>query len=438
MSQLRNPTGTKDLNSYDLSIREHIINIAKKCFINFGGNQIDTPVMELYDNVKNLYGEEFHKLVYKFRDEHDELILRYDLTVPFARFVGMNGLRLFRRYQIGTVYRCDDPQIAKGRYRAFMQADFDIAGSDQGIGIFDIEILQLTEDLLTKLLGDSFIIRLNHRDIIWQYLKKFNVPIDKLVTVCSSIDKLDKKSVDEICSELSQKGIDESVIISIKDFIGNLLINRSSLETFEYMVQNNLIEGKTYEYFSELLNRLAFMGLSKNIIFDPLLARGLDYYTGIIFEAYYKDNNIMPSSICAGGRYDNLIGKFSNQGEIPAIGLSLGIERIAAIFENTKIVDNSRKVKVYVSSIGKDMLNERIKLCNELRKCDIATMMSHIENPKMAAQFDDVFNNDIKYMIVIGRDEINSGKIKIKKIDSRAESTHDREDGINILKNLLK
>jgi histidyl-tRNA synthetase len=168
------------------------------------------------------------------------------------------------------------------------------------------------------------------------------------------------------------------------------------------------------------------------------LARGLDYYTGIIFEAYYNDKKIMQSSICAGGRYDNLISKFSNHGQIPAIGLSLGIERIVTILENKqKYLFTKNNIDVYVASIGKDMLNERIKLCSLLRKYNISTMMSYLENPKMKTQFDDIFNYQVKYMIVIGADEIQSGKIKIKNISTKKEEIFDREQGINKLKELV-
>jgi histidyl-tRNA synthetase len=437
MNQLRNPTGTKDLNPADVAIREYIVGIAKECFTNCGGVQIDTPVMELYSNVKNLYGEEFHKLVYRFKDEHDDLILRYDLTVPFARFVGTNGLKLFRRYQVGTVYRCDDPQISKGRYRAFMQADFDIAGADQNSGIFDIEILQLADNLLSKLLGTStFTIRLNHKDIIVQYLTKLLVPSDKMQTVCSSIDKLDKRELDDVCRELTQKGLDGEIIMGIKKFISELLLNGGSpREILDYL--KGFIDDATYILFSSVLDRLHLIGLS-NIVFDPLLVRGLDYYTGIIFEGYYTDKLIMPTSICAGGRYDNLIGKFSNHGKIPAVGLSLGVERIVTILENTGLFKFPLKsADVYVASVGKNILNDRIKLCGELRKLNISTMMSHLENPKMKSQFSDVFTLGIKFMVVIGPDEVKSGKIRIKVIDSRSEEVYDRDVGINKLKQLI-
>lgn len=437
MNQLRNPTGTHDLNPSDIALREYIIGVAKQCFINYGGQQIDTPVMELYDNVRDLYGEEFHKLVYKFKDEHDDLILRYDLTVPFARFVGMNGLRLFRRFQIGTVYRCDDPQISKGRYRAFLQADFDIAGSDLGSGVFDMEVLQLAEDLLSKLLGDHFMIRLNHKDLISQYLQKLNVPVDNLSTVCSSIDKLDKKNLEEVCTELLQKGISGEIVEDISNLIKELTIKRTSKQTLDYLIQNNLIEGNTYDQFSILLDKLNYTGICDKIVFDPLLARGLDYYSGIIFEAYYLDKDIMGTSICAGGRYDNLIGKFSNHGQIPAVGISLGIERIATILENTKFSIPKNNIDVYVASIGEGMLNERIKLCSLLRKQNISTMMSYLGNPKMRTQFDDVFNYDAKYMVIIGQEEMKSEVIKIKTIATKVEETFNLNDGVNKLKGLI-
>ena len=165
---IRTPLGTRDLFGKDLLVREKIFDIAKKCFRLRNAVQLDTPVVELYTLVKNLYGDEFTKLVYKLNDGGgDDLILRYDLTVPLARYVATNGLKSFRRYQIGKVYRRDDPQISKGRYREFYQMDFDIIGDDQETCIYDTEILDLMVELLDKLIGcGTYSIKINHREIL--------------------------------------------------------------------------------------------------------------------------------------------------------------------------------------------------------------------------------------------------------------------------------
>ena len=422
-SKFRCPTGTRDLDQADIFIRNYITNIAKKCFQNCGAIQIDTPVIELYENIKKLYGEEFNKSVYKLRDDTEDLILRYDLTVPFARYVASKGLSVFRRYQIGNVYRLDEPQISKGRYLAFQQADFDIAGSDQGSGIFDMEILKLADNLLSQLLGKNFKIRLNDKSIIRQYLTKFGIEDDIFSTVCSSIDKLDKRTVVEICDELKTKGLDVIIIEKIRKFINDIAPSNNKLG---YLLEHDLIDKKSHDNLDKFISQID----SECVVFDPLLARGLDYYTGIIYEAYYNDSNVMQSAICAGGRYDNLIGVFSNQGQIPAIGLSLGIDRIVRILEEKHFDISDSSKKVYVCSIGKNMVPDRVKLCTELRKRDVCAIMSYLENPKMKSQFDDVFNNKIEYMVIIGESEIKQGLIKIKTISSKLEETFDRDKGI--------
>ena len=279
---MRNPTGTRDLSGQQLLYRNKIFDTFKQIAETYGAVSLDTPVMELYDTVTNVYGEEFNKLVFRLKDSTDELILRYDLTVPFARYVGMNGLRQFRRYQIGKVYRADDPQISKGRFREFYQCDFDIAGSSESM-IYDTEIIDFAHNVLTELLGCEFTIRINHREVIYDCLKGLKVSDDNIKTVSSSLDKLDKKTIDEICDELRQKGIDDDTVERIRDFI-----NKKNYD--------ELISDETKK---SVLTLLSLAKKYKNVIFDPLLVRGLDYYTGVIFEAYYTKKDVMESAICA-------------------------------------------------------------------------------------------------------------------------------------------
>lgn len=509
----RLPTGMRDWDKDLIKLREHVILTIKKFYSGRDAKQLDTPVLELFDIVKNLYGEEFDKSVYLLDD--GDLIMRYDLTVPFARYIAMNGLDSFRRYQIGKVYRRDLPQIIKGRYTEITQADFDIAGSDQSSGMFDLEILELCRNVLLELIGDNFIIRLNSRDILLQYLKKMNIPENKLMVVAASIDKLDKKSVPDICLELIQKDISTDTVDVIEKFISSIskildshekiisfleinipketlltfskiydlsindicielkkkgicdeIIDKvrkidnthkivSSADILTYLMSQELITKETWEKFTIFLNRLNKLGIS-GIMFDPLLTRGLDYYTGIIFEVYYNDKEIMPSSICAGGRYDNLIGKFSNRGECPAVGMSIGIERIITILSNLTIKTKFKMaltspIKIYIGSIGpketakdnKDLeifeiLDERIKLCNEFRKYNIPTKMSHLKNPKISSQLEDVLNNNIPYMVIIGQKEIKNKMIRVKTIADNLQQDFDRDVGIKFLVDKLK
>ncbi|AYV80490.1 MAG: histidine tRNA synthetase [Harvfovirus sp.] len=494
-------TGMRDWDKTMIALREHIINVCKKYYTATGACQLDTPVLELFEMVKNIYGEEFDKSVYLL-DEGD-LIMRYDLTVPFVRYVTMNCLKLFRRYQIGKVYRRDRPELSKGRYCEITQADFDIAGSDQGSGIFDLEILQLVQNLLTELIGDNFIVRLNNRSILQEYLEKMNVPKEMLLTVAATIDKLDKKSLEEICVELKEKGVEDKVIGTIQGFIGAIskILNSSDkimaflekeleekifgkvsdgyemksvrdicLELkeygthptiiakvrkvdnmhkisvagviLEYLKTEKLISDETFLKESNFFNRIVKLGIG-GVMFDPLLTRGLDYYTALIFEVYYNDREIMPSSICAGGRYDDLIGKFTAHGSCPAVGMSVGVERIVTILSELKIPERS-EIKIYVASIGSkekemEILDARIMLCNEFRKHNIPTAMSHLKNPKMGSQMEEILSNNIPYMVVIGSSELKSNTIGIKNIaESLPQQKFEREAGIKFLVEKLK
>ncbi|AYV76465.1 MAG: histidine tRNA synthetase [Terrestrivirus sp.] len=453
---IRTATGTRDLYNIDVKLRSHIFDVSKKCFECRNAKQLETPIFELYDTVKNIYGEEFNKLVYKLKDESDELILRYDLTVPFARYVGVNGLQLFRRYQIGKVYRSDNPQISKGRFREFYQCDFDIAGNDGETNIFDMEICDLAVDVITRLIGHNFIIKFNHRTIITDYLTKLNIPPDMFNSVTTSIDKLDKKTIDEIKQELTNKFANydnnnnnddmNNIVDGIIEFIKNISSfnenNNSWEDRLKYLYEQQFITEDTYHMFFKIMTQLSAMQIDKYFSFEPLLARGLDYYTGIIFEGYYYDKNVMESAICGGGRYDNLIEKFSNHGKIPSVGFSLGVERIVTILEIIekdfiKQLNELNNPEVYICTIGQNMVNQRIRLASLFRKKGVNCIMSHSENPKMGHQMADVFDNNIKFMIVVGDKELKNNQLTIKKISTKEQFTLDFNDAINHILNEL-
>lgn len=423
--------GTRDLYGKDLDIREYIFNIFQQSCTKRNAKRLDTPVFELYSTVKNIYGDEFDKNVYKFNspDNDEELILRYDLTVPFARYVGSEGLKQFRRFQIGKVYRSDNPQIAKGRYREFYQCDFDIAGSDNGTGIYDYEIIDTLCETLIRIIGKEFKIRINDRNIIYEYIKSFSIDDDQIMQVSSTLDKLDKKSVGEILEELKQKlnlqPNNEEIIKTIANFINDIKADPLNVQKY--------ISKETYTAFD---NRMQMFEYYKDyILFDPLMVRGLDYYTGIIIEAYYDDLSVMPSAIAAGGRYDNLIGKFSNQNNIPAIGVSIGVERFSVILEKYQF-NLPKQTKIYVATIGPDMLKTRLEYVTRLRRLGFHVVFSHQLNPKFGAQMKEVFDNECKYMIIIGPDELANNKLKIKNIDSHEEHAYEYDDLLNYLLSL--
>jgi histidyl-tRNA synthetase len=435
---LRNPLGTRDLDEIDTNIREHIFTCTKQIFKKRDAVQLDTPVIELFSTVQNLYGDEFNKFVYKLDDSNnDTLILRYDLTVPLARYVSMNGLKKLKRFQIGKVYRKDNPQINKGRYREFYQCDFDIVGDDNNTDIYDLELLDTVVELLDKLIGiNTYKIQLNHRNIINNFCNKNNIHENQINFVLSCFDKLDKKSWTDIQNELYELSIDKKIINCMDEYIKNIQKYTNDYEILEYLLKCEYLDKNLYDKFNKLISIFKDLGIYNRFVFNPLLARGLDYYTGIIFEAVYLNKEIMNSTICAGGRYDNMIGSLSNN-NIPAIGMSLGVERIATILEKTeKYISNKTIPHVYIATIHSNKINmieERVKLCCKLRKLGLCVVMSHLENPKMRVQFDEVFERKIPFMVVIGETEVQNKIIKIKDIDKKIENSYKIEEGIKYL-----
>lgn len=417
-----NVTGMYDRTKIDMEIYNMIVTNIKNEYSLNTDEQLDTPVLERYETVKDIYGHEFTKSVFWLADLKS--IMRYDFTVPLCRYVGANGLEKFRRYQIGKVYRSDDPEPSKGRFSEFTQADFDIVGSDQGTNMHDLEILELASRTLNKLIGDTFTIRLNDRNLLFALLKNFGVHEKSCIHVASVIDKLDKKTVDEIYLDLkSMRSIDEKTVENIKEFI--LMVKDSTdakvlMEKVSAMVDTS--------YMSTLLKQVEELKI-KNVVFYPLLARGLDYYTGMIFETFYKDPTVITSSICAGGRYDKLIGRFSNKGDIPAIGVSIGVDRILTIVKATTGVFKSKKI-IYIASIGpknKDpeeemsILLEKQKLAMTLRSRGVSVMMSHLRNPNMAVQLEEALNGDMKLMVILGKNEIKNGLLRLKYLETKSQ-----------------
>ena len=431
---LKTPKGTRDLNPNEVKLREDLINTIKYYFELYGGNPIDTPVIECLDTVKNLYGEEFKKLVYTLDDFGGEkLLLRYDLTVPFSRYVVNNAINNFKRYQIGKVYRRDEPQISKGRYREFYQADFDIIGTDNKSMFQDTEIILLISDILNSVLGENtFKIIINSRSLLFDVLKFIGIQDEEFNTVCSSLDKLDKQSQEDIKNELlNDKKIDTGLVEKINDYM-NLIIELNQMDItknakLNILREKNYISTETYDNINLFFNNIDAVGANGNIFFNPLLSRGLDYYTGIIYEAEYLDKEIMSSSIAAGGRYDNMLNKLGNRGVIPAIGVSIGVERIVTILEKKNMYKNINKKTVYVATIGENMETHKLVLINELRKQNIDVDYSYY-NLKMRQQFDHVFKKGIKYMIILGESEVKSNTLKLKFIDEHKETTIARND----------
>ncbi len=333
--------GARDFMPYQMSIRNKAFSIITSIFKKHGAVEIDTPVFELKETLMGKYGED-SKLIYDLQDQGGELLsLRYDLTVPFARYMAVNNFPSIKRFHIGKVYRRDQPQMNKGRFREFYQCDFDIAGSNYGKMIPDAEILKVLIEIISELKLGKFSVKLNHRKLLDATVHLAGIPDEKFKIVCSSVDKLDKEPWEAVKKELLEKGLSEEQTdklweyVQLKDSPWNLL---KKLKENANIIANEKAK-ESLEEMSLLFEYLDIYEITDNFTFDLSLARGLDYYTGLIYEAVLLDTDKV-GSIAAGGRYDDLLGMFSNK-SIPAVGVSIGIERVFNILEE------KMKVKIF-------------------------------------------------------------------------------------------
>ncbi|KAJ4958170.1 hypothetical protein NE237_025281 [Protea cynaroides] len=415
------PKGTRDFAKEQMAIRKKAFSIIEEVFEMHGATALDTPVFELRETLMGKYGED-SKLIYDLADQGGELCsLRYDLTVPFARFVAMNGLSSFKRYQISKVYRRDNP--SKGRYREFYQCDFDIAGQFELMGP-DFEAIKILTELLDELSIGDYEIKLNHRKLLDGMLKICGVPQEKFRTVCSSIDKLDKQSFEQVKKEMvEEKGLS----VETADRIGNY-VKRSGppMEILSELKQEGsqfLEHNESAIALNELQILFKALETSKSInkaVFDLSLARGLDYYTGVIFEAVFKGTTQV-GSIAAGGRYDNLIGTFGTK-QVPSVGVSLGIERVFAIMEQLEKDRNQSirptKTQVLVSIFGEN-LSLAAELVSELWEGKVKA--EFMVNKRVMKHIDRAKDSRIPWMVIVGEHEHNEGIVKLKDIEANRE-----------------
>eukprot|EP00696_Hemimastix_kukwesjijk_P017554 gnl/Hemi2/6230_TR2140_c0_g1_i1.p1 gnl/Hemi2/6230_TR2140_c0_g1~~gnl/Hemi2/6230_TR2140_c0_g1_i1.p1 ORF type:complete len:1134 (-),score=428.14 gnl/Hemi2/6230_TR2140_c0_g1_i1:68-3154(-) len=411
------PKGTRDFSPEQMAIREVAFNIITNVFKRHGAVTIDTPVFELKETLTGKYGED-SKLIYDLADQGGELLaLRYDLTVPFARYLAMNtDVHKLKRYHISRVYRRDTPNMSKGRYREFFQCDFDIAGEYDPM-IPDAEVLMVMTEILDELpLGNAYEIKLNHRKLLDAMMEVSGVPAHKFRTICSSIDKLDKEDWATVRREMvDQKGISEEAANKLGQYVGDenkaRLRSLGPLEMLAWLKGQNVFGGnaKAAQAFADLTILFEFLtayGILKKFSFDLSLARGLDYYTGIIYEAVLTSGTTSVGSICGGGRYDDLVGMFDRTGrKIPAVGVSIGIERIFNILD--KVLRESgmiRKTETLIMAMcHKDAPTAApLELCAELWANNIRAEHGHTvvaTNKDYKRMVDLVRDNAIPYLV---------------------------------------
>ncbi|KAL2342439.1 hypothetical protein Fmac_003724 [Flemingia macrophylla] len=434
------PKGTRDFAKEQMTIRKKAFSIIEEVFERHGATALDTPVFELRETLMGKYGED-SKLIYDLADQGGELLsLRYDLTVPFARFVAMNGLTSFKRYQIAKVYRRDNP--SKGRYREFYQCDFDIAGTPSSYEYMgpDFEVVRILTELLDELNIGEYEIKLNHRKLLDGMMEICGVPPEKFRTICSSIDKLDKQSFQQIRKEMvEEKGLTAETADRIETFVKEKGSPLALLSKFKQENSDFLKHDGAKDALKDLEILFIALETSKRIdkvVFDLSLARGLDYYTGVIFEAVFK-GGAQVGSIAAGGRYDNLIGMFGSK-PVPAVGVSLGIERVFAIMEQQQKDQNQMarptKTEVLVSIFGTD-LTLAAELAGEL--WDAGVKAEYLVHKRRQKLFEYAKESRIPWMVFVGEQEIKEGVVQLKDLEANNDINVPRAEFVEELRRRL-
>lgn len=422
-----------------MAIREKAFNAIRAVFKKHGASEIDTPVFELKETLTSKYGEE-SKLIYDLEDQGGELLsLRYDLTVPFARYVAERGLSSIKRFHIAKVYRRDNPQMNKGRFREFYQCDFDIAGT-YGLMIPDADLLSVVIDILKSLDIGGFVIKLNHRKFLDAMIQLAGCEKRKFKAICSSIDKLDKETWETVKDELmNQKGLTEEMCGKLEKFVQ---YKGQPWEMLQRLKDENVFTGhkegeETIKEMELLFGYLESMKVLDRISFDFSLARGLDYYTGVIYEAVLTDTDRV-GSISGGGRYDGLIGMFSGK-NIPSVGGSIGIERIFNILEERWLAHGTiraTETQILVSSMGKNLTNKRLEACAMMWEAGIKCETLYVDNPRSDKTFSFAFDNGIPLILIIGEQEIQDGIYKIRSLNDNIEHEVKQDELIAKVKEL--
>uniref|UniRef100_A0A8C2P8K9 histidine--tRNA ligase n=1 Tax=Capra hircus TaxID=9925 RepID=A0A8C2P8K9_CAPHI len=444
---LKTPKGTRDYSPRQMAVREKVFDVIISCFKRHGAEVIDTPVFELKETLTGKYGED-SKLIYDLKDQGGELLsLRYDLTVPFARYLAMNKLTNIKRYHIAKVYRRDNPAMTRGRYREFYQCDFDIAGQFDPM-LPDAECLKIMCEILSSLQIGDFLVKVNDRRILDGMFAICGVPDSKFRTICSSVDKLDKVSWEEVKNEMvGEKGLAPEVADRIGDYVqqhGGVSLVEQLLQDPKLSQNKQALEG--LGDLKLLFEYLTLFGIADKISFDLSLARGLDYYTGVIYEAVLLqpparagEEPLGVGSVAAGGRYDGLVGMFDPKGrKVPCVGLSIGVERIFSIVEQ-RLEALEEKVRttetqVLVASAQKKLLEERLKLVSELWDAGIKAELLYKKNPKLLNQLQYCEETGIPLVAIIGEQELKDGVIKLRSVASREEVDVRREDLVEEIK----
>lgn len=428
------PKGTRDFSPEEMAKRNYIFNTIKDVFLLYGFQQIETPSIENLSTLMGKYGEEGDKLLFKvlnsgdfLRDATDEMLasrdclhltpkicekgLRYDLTVPFARYVVQHRNELqfpFKRYQIQPVWRADRPQ--KGRYREFYQCDADVVGSDSLLN--EVELVTLIDEVFRRF-GINITIKLNNRKILSGIAEVIGAP-DKIIDITVAIDKIDKIGIENVNAELREKGISDEAINTLQPLLQLAGTNDEKLATLESLLSSSEIGKKGIEELRFVIGNVAEVGLNSTLELDVSLARGLNYYTGTILEV--KANDVAMGSITGGGRYDNLTGVFGMDGT-SGVGISFGADRIFDVLNTLNLYPEGTcsSTKVIFTNFGEAEAKASLKYIMALRKAGISAEI-YPESSKMKKQMTYADNKKIPFVAIVGETELAEDKIMLKNM----------------------
>ena len=429
------PKGTRDFSPVEMSKRNYIFDTIKSVFTLHGFHQIETPAMENLSTLMGKYGDEGDKLLFKILNSGDFLSnvndeqlaernstklmrsiaekgLRYDLTVPFARFVvqHQNEIKFpFKRFQIQPVWRADRPQ--RGRYREFYQCDADVIGTDSLLN--EVDLLQIIDEVFCRF-GINIAIKLNNRKVLSGIAETIGEP-DKIVGITVAIDKTDKTGIDNVNAELLDKGISQKAVEQLQPVLTLSGSNEDKLNSLATLLANSEVGMKGIEELRFVMNKTNEIGVKATIDLDPSLARGLNYYTGTIIEVKALDVEI--GSITGGGRYDNLTGVFGLD-NVSGVGISFGADRIYDVLNQLDLYPEATRTttKVLFVNFGEAEATASLKHIKKLRASGISAEIFP-ESSKMRKQMGYANDNGIPFVAIIGETELANGTIMLKDMN---------------------
>lgn len=428
------PKGTRDFGQLEMARRNYIFDTIKSVFSLYGFQQIETPAMENLSTLMGKYGEEGDKLLFRIQNSGEKATLapekglRYDLTVPFARYVVQHREEIsfpFKRFQIQPVWRADRPQ--KGRYREFYQCDVDVIGSDSLIG--ELELIQIVEEVYRRL-GINVCLHINNRKILAGIAEVIGAP-DKIIDITVAIDKLDKIGIDAVNAELKERGLSDDQVAKLQPILNLSGTTLEKLTALKTILATSEIGLKGVDEMEIVFDELSIVNCQLSIELDLCLARGLNYYTGAIFEVKALDAQI--GSITGGGRYDNLTGIFGLP-NVSGVGISFGADRIYDVLTELDLFPKALQstTQILFAAFGEAELAYALKWAKELRQAGKAVEV-YPEPAKMKKQMSHADAKQIPFVAIVGGDEMAQNKVMLKNMTTGEQKLATLEELCTIL-----